>query len=189
MKRLFSLVCVAMLTIAASAQITWNAKAGFGAATCWGDDTNNLKTHTVAKIGVGLEYPLNQNWSLMPSLEFALKGFEIKDPGLNTKLDLYYLQIPVVAAYRINLSDSWNMTLKAGPYVGYAVSDKFELIYNGQKQTGDAGVKKFDAGLDAGVDFEYHRFVFGAEYEIGFLDMYDMSIKNMAFYVTVGWKF
>lgn len=31
------------------------------------------------------------------------------------QLDIFYLQIPVLAAYRLNLSDNWNMTLKAGP--------------------------------------------------------------------------
>ena len=190
MKRTLFLICAAMLAITASAQITWNAKIGFGFANCWGDDTEGLKNHSVAKLGVGIEYPLNQSWSLMPSLEFAMKGVEIDDSGLDSKLDIGYLQIPIVAAYRINLNDSWNLTLKAGPYFGYAVTDEFEVKYNGQKTTGNADVKKFDAGFDAGVDFEYHRFVFGAEYEMGFCDMFDdVSIKNMAFYLTVGWKF
>ena len=41
------------------------------------------------------------------------------------------------------------------------------------------------------VDFEYHRFVFGVEYELGFVSITkgDGALRNGAFYATVGWKF
>ncbi len=186
MKKLFSLICVAMFAVTASAQVTWNMKGGFGVATCYGSDTDGLKSHLVGKIGAGLEYPLSSNVSLMPSLEFAWKGTETKDDGDKLTVDLYYLQVPVVFAYRINLADAWNTTLKAGPYFAYAVSDKVKY----GSYSGSADVKKFDAGLDAGVDFEYHRFVFGVEAEMGFMELYSGgSIKNLAFYATLGWKF
>lgn len=186
MKKLFCLICVAMFAVTASAQVTWNMKGGFGVATCYGSDTDGLKSHLVGKIGAGLEYPLSSNVSLMPSLEFAWKGTEQKIDGDKLTLDLYYLQVPVVFAYRINLADAWNTTLKAGPYFAYAVSDK--LKYGSDSWSAD--VKKFDAGLDAGVDFEYHRFVFGVEAEMGFMELYSGgSIKNLAFYATLGWKF
>ena len=86
----------------------------------------------------------------------------------------------------MNLADAWNMTLKAGPYFAYAISDKIKY----GSYSASAEVKKFDAGLDAGVDFEYHRFVFGVEAEMGFMELYSGgSIKNLAFYATLGWKF
>lgn len=192
MKRLLSLVCVAMLAIAASAQITWNAKGGVGIATLWGSDAEGSKTHVVAKAGVGIEYPLSSNLSLMPSLEFAWKGCKLNyDGALTGTLDLYYLQIPVVAAYRFNVADAWNITLKAGPYVAYAITDHFKYESEwGISESGRAEAEKFDAGIDAGIDFEYHRFVFGVEAEMGFLKLAEGSnIKNLAFYGTIGWKF
>lgn len=181
MKRFFSLVCISMLAIAASAQITWNAKGGIGLATCYGD-ADGLKSHFVGKAGIGIEKPINANWSLMPSLEFAIKGVE-DDFSQKISYNFYYLQIPVMAAYRINLSEQWNTTLKVGPYFAYQIANDVE--------NGD-GIKKFDAGLDVGVDFEHGRFVCGAEIEWGLTSLYeayDQSIKNLAFYVTVGWKF
>ena len=196
MKRLFGLVCLLMLAIAASAQITWNAKGGIGAATCYGD-FEGLKSHFVGKIGIGIEKPLNANWSLMPSLEFAVKGTKdeadnYNDYGYGFKtidMDLYYLQIPIMAAYRINLSDQWNTTLKVGPYFAYQIA-------NGGVAEGrdgkDSFGKKFDTGLDVGVDFERGRFVFGGEIEWGVTPIVENEygkIKNLAFYATVGWKF
>lgn len=178
MKRFLSLVCVAMLAMAASAQITWNAKGGFGVATCYGGDTEGLENHLVSKIGAGIEYPLTSNISLMPSLEFAWKGTESD----GSSLDLYYLQVPVVAAYRMNLTNTWNLALKAGPYFAFKISDSID---------GDRfGGKSFDAGLDVGIDFEHHRFVFGVEAEAGVCKIVNgIDAKNLAFYATIGWKF
>ncbi|MBQ9231438.1 MAG: PorT family protein [Prevotella sp.] len=191
MKRILSLVCVMMLTIAASAQITWNAKGGLGVATLWGSDNEGSKTHIVAKAGVGIEYPLSSNLSLMPSLEFAWKGCKLRyGDELDGTLDLYYLQVPVVLAYRFNVADAWNITVKAGPYVAYAISDHFKYESAWGSESGSADAEKFDAGIDAGIDFEYHRFVFGVEAEMGFLKLTsDADIKNLAFYGTIGWKF
>lgn len=187
MKRFFCLVCLSMLTIAASAQITWNAKAGIGSATCYGD-ADGLKAHFVGKAGVGIEKPLSANWSLMPSLEFAIKGVEEEYESYYSgskkfSYNFYYLQIPIMAAYRINLSEQWNTTLKVGPYFAYQIANDVEE---------DNGIKKFDAGLDVGVDFEHGRFVCGGEIEWGLTPLVKangQSVKNLAFYATVGWKF
>lgn len=198
MKRLFSFVCVAMLAAAASAQITWNAKGGVGVATSYGDDIDGKKPHFVGKAGAGFEYPLGSNWSLMPSLEIAWKGLknEIVEENWKSKatVDLLYAQVPVVAAYRINVSDAWNITLKAGPYFALALYDnlKVEQTSNGTSSSDNQSLecKIFDTGLDLGIDFERHKFVFGVEAEIGFIDLVDyMKAKNFAFYATVGWKF
>ncbi|WP_251620841.1 porin family protein [Odoribacter lunatus] len=199
MKKLFILVCVALFATTVSAQITWNMKAGFGMANCYGGDAGHLSSHFVGKIGAGIEKPFTSNWSLMPSLELAMKGAKYDiDVRLNGAsvykgftVDYYYLQVPVVAAYRINIASKWNLTLKAGPYLAYAFAGK---IKEGDESfnvfSKDGYGKRFDAGLDFGVDFEYQRFVFGAEYELGFMSIEEQSdIKNGAFYVTVGYKF
>ena len=201
MKRLLTVVCVAMLTIAASAQITWNVKAGAGVATLWGSGSEGAKPHVVAKIGVGIEKPFSSNFSLMPSLEVALKGvksnFDTYYNGykynLDETIDLLYIQIPILAAYRFNLSDGWNMTLKAGPYAAYEVYDHAKVSSGSESvsSSNKLDVKKFDAGVDVGFDIEYHRFVFGVEAEMGFLSLLGNStdIKNLAFYATIGYKF
>ena len=189
MKKVLLLLVMAVAAFSASAQITWNAKGGLGVAHCWGD-SEGLKSHFVGKIGAGIEKPFTSNWSLMPSLELAWKGCKI---GNEVTLDVLYLQIPIMAAYRLNLNDSWNMTLKAGPYLAFGVYGKYKFqdgegSVNAFGSTG--GGKRFDLGLDLGVDFEYHRYVFGVEYELGFLPIAKgENVHNGAFYATVGYKF
>lgn len=220
MKRIFTLACVAMLTLCASAQVTFNAKLGGGMS--WApmsekgsDEGFDNKGLFVGKIGFGAEIPVSQNFSVMPSLELAMKGgkYEAKDDeeSISSKLNVTYLQIPVMAAYRLSLNDRLNMTLKAGPYFAYGLSGNMKTTvdmndYTGtekadifsDKEMGGKAADRFDVGGILGVDFEYHRFVVGAELECGFTDMYKASdssdnysvkIKNLAAYVTVGYKF
>ena len=220
MKRIFTLACVAMLTLCASAQVTFNAKLGGGMS--WAplsekgsDEGFDNKGLFVGKVGFGAEIPVSQNFSVMPSLELAMKGgkYEAKDDeeSISSKLNVTYLQIPVMAAYRLSLNDRLNMTLKAGPYFAYGLSGNMKTTVDindytvtekadifSDKEMGGKAADRFDVGGILGVDFEYHRFVVGAELECGFTDMYKASdasdnysvkIKNLAAYVTVGYKF
>lgn len=200
MKKLFVLAFAMAMTMAASAQVTWNAKLGIGMANCAvsNGEGEDMKLHLVGKAGVGLEYPLTANLSLMPSLEFAVKGYKVEygDGRYSEKCDLMYLQVPVVAAYRFNLSSGWNLAVKVGPYFAYGI--KGNAKFNDSRYDEDEkydpfeeGAKRFDAGLDVGIDFEHHRYVIGLEYERGFVSLSktDVKIYNQAFYLTVGYKF
>lgn len=209
MKKILSLVCVAMFTLYASAQVTYNVKLGGGMAWNSFSESPNGGTDNkaifVGKVGAGIELPISQNFSVMPSLELALKGGKLQFDDETQKINTIYIQLPVMAAYRFALSDRLNMTVKAGPYFAYGLSgkgkyndgedsDEFDIFSD--KDMGGNAANRFDIGGIAGVDFEYHRFVVGAEFEYGFTDFYKRNnqgysckMKNMAAYVTVGYKF
>lgn len=201
MKKFLFLFISFFAMISASAQITWNLKGGVGVATCFGD-AEGSKSHFVGKIGGGIEKAFTPNWSIMPSLEVAWKGtkFNYSGYGASEKetVDILYLQIPVLAAYRINLSDNWNMTVKAGPYfavgvwgnVSYDYNDDYGHSDSGNENIFDEDTNRFDVGLDLGIDFERRRFVFGVEYEVGAISIVKgVSLHNSAFYATIGYKF
>ena len=209
MKKLLTMAIALAVGLTASAQITWNVKLGGGMAMCRSDGDGDMKGKLVGKIGVGIEKPLSTNFSLMPSLEIALKGTKWEDEmyygGYNVDVEEtyspIYVQIPILAAYRFNISNDWNLTLKAGPYCAYGITGdvtakaSIDGLSDSESQDmfSDLDAKRFDAGVDVGVDFEYHRFVFGLEYERGFISFApsdaDVKIYNQAAYVTVGYKF
>lgn len=192
MKKIVILLLISLTTYSVSAQVTWNVKGGVGLASCLMEEVNNAKSKFVGKIGLGIEMPFASDWSLMPSLEMAWKGAAWENYTKET-LNESYLQIPVLVAYRLNLNPHWNVTLKVGPYFAWLLSAKDKIEYMGETSEYDLidfDANRLDIGLDAGVDFEYHRFVFGLEYEIGFMSMHpDIEIKNSAFYLTAGYKF
>ena len=201
MKRFGLLMMTLMVCVMASAQITWNVKAGGGLANLRGDDLGDASGKFGWKIGVGLEKPLSENWLIMPSLEFKQKGTKIEYEWGDEKVtaSMAYLQLPILGAYRTRLSDDINMTLKAGPYLALALSSKLKGVYKMDDVVEEANIdlfdegigKRFDAGLLLGVDFEYHRFVVGAEFEYGLLPCIKDNSKafNTSIYVTLGYKF
>lgn len=200
MKKVCLLFSLLFISILASAQITWNCKAGAGIANLRGDVDGSMKFGW--KIGVGIEKPLTANWLIMPSLEFKQKGAAYSEEYEGTKesetLNLSYLQLPIMGAYRTRLSDALNLTLKAGPYFAYALSGKMKYEYGNEKEEADffdeENGNRFDCGLAIGADFEYHRFVVGIEAEFGFVslvkdDMDDFKAYNTSAYITLGYKF
>ena len=203
-------------------RVKWNIKVGGSLAFCAGTNGDvSTKSKMGGKIGVGLEKPLSPNFSLMPSLELAMKGakwsfsFLALYESYEETLSPLYIQIPILGAYRMSLNNDWNMTIKAGPYFAYGLSGDYEYKcdyrdyeddYYGnyvttEKETqsgsydlfSDLDAKRFDAGVDIGIDFEYHRFVVGMEYERGFISFapeYSYTdVYNQALYLTVGYKF
>lgn len=206
MKKILSVLVIAMLAVTASAQVTWNSKAGVGISSCiLSDGGEDPKAHFVGKLGAGMEYPLSSNFSLMPSAEVAFKGakwsFEYAGYYVDQTVDIYYLQIPVLGAYRFNLTNRLNLVAKAGPYFAFGFAGKVDqYAYSGGSSASisagvfseEVGGKRFEVGLDFGLDLEFRRWVVGAEYEFGITPLVKengASARNSAIYVTVGYKF
>lgn len=203
MRKLLFTIVVALATICAKAQITWNVKAGAGLSFITGvnDEYGSNKGKMVWKAGFGAEIPVSGNFMVMPSLEYAQKGMKWEsdktaDEYLKNDVHINYLQLPILGAYRVNIGAA-NMTMKLGPYFAYGFSGKFkeDEIFNGSTyheeiDIFDEGGKHFDVGGIVGVDFEYHRVVLGVEYERGFTKlMEDTKAYNSSLYITLGYKF
>ncbi len=208
MKKLFLIALISLAASNINAQVTWNVKVGGGMSFITGsNDRGEEKGKLVMKGGFGAEFPLGSNFILMPSVEYAQKGWKWEytmsnDDKTEVTTTLHYVQVPVMMAYRVNMAKT-NMTLKFGPYVAYCVNgkskeknygtyeDTFEYDFFGEN--GDKA-KRTDVGIIGGLDFELHRFVIGVEYEKGFRNILryynsDKKVTNSSLYMTLGYKF
>lgn len=134
-----------------------------------------------------------------------------------------YIQLPIMMAARLNLGKNYSASLSAGPYIAYGVGGKtsgemeeydYSSEYNpnrsyrfridtfGNRIDDKMGNKRFDAGLMFGLNIEYHKFIFGAELQLGMIKVNDQldnllqssgiekfSPKNLASFFTVGYRF
>ncbi|MCZ4344397.1 porin family protein, partial [Sphingomonadaceae bacterium G21617-S1] len=75
------------------------------------------------KIGGGLEYGFTDLWSLQPSLFVSTKGAKYDEATVNA----VYLELPVMAAARINVADNTNIVIRAGPYFAYGIGGKTSI--------------------------------------------------------------
>lgn len=222
MKKIIITICFAMAALASPAQspVSFHAKAGIGTSNFWGKHSSS-ETMIAYKAGIGAEYALSRTWVVQSALEFvSIGGKDEIDYAGKANMNELYLQIPVMMAARLTLNKNYHISLSAGPYIAIGVGGKtsgemyeytssqhtngyrFKLDTFGSMLDGNMGNRRFDAGIAMGLTFEYHRFVIGAEAQVGFVtvnkqlsqmmnpDGYGEYLpKNFASFLTVGYRF
>lgn len=142
-------------------------------------------------MGASYDIGISENFSIIPGIEFATKGF--KSDIVDGSISMSYLQIPIFAAYKFNVSDNMKLVLKAGPYVSYGLFGSDIEWYDGETTNifdSDGGYNHFDAGVIAGVSLDFDKFMIGAEYSRGLTKLdSDVSQFNQAFGIVFGYKF
>lgn len=224
MKKMILTVCFAItaLTTLAQSPLSFHAKAGIGTSSFYGKHSGS-ETRMAYKAGVGAAYELNKTWVLQSALEFVSIGGERDlDYIGQAKMNELYLQIPIMMNARLHLGKDYHASLSVGPYVALGVGGKttgerydyssshpssdnyrFRMDTFGSLVDGNMGNNRFDAGISMGISFEYHRFMIGAEAQVGLItvnkqlnqvinpDGYgeDFLPKNLASFFTVGYRF
>ncbi len=211
MKKLFLTVAILlgcnMLSMAQNYQTTdskvsWNVKAGMNISNWTGDGSDGSKAKVGFKVGAGMEYALDNTWSLQPSLFLTSKGAKGGDGDTKATINQVYLELPVNLQARVPVADKTNILFAAGPYFAYGVGGKISggasidgVDYSVSTNTfGKNRFKRFDAGLGLGVSLEMSKVIVGLEGQLGLTKigdgiMSDGSPKNINFGVTVGYKF
>jgi len=192
MKRV-SLVILAFIALATTgtAQIKYGAKAGVNLAKLTGKsdgESDNLDTKTGLHIGGLVEIPVSEKFSVMPELNFDQWGGQMDESGITAKLNLSYLNIPVLAKF-----NAGGLGIYAGPQIGFLMSAKIKV------EDEDEDIKDSFKGTDFGAVFgaEYN-FAYGifvtARYNLGLSKISEESdddnyAKNSAITFGVGIKF
>jgi hypothetical protein len=185
---LFSFV---LMTVAASAQVSWIAKGGMNLSSITSSDANMKVGFNV---GIGMDYALENLFSLQPSLLFTTKGVTESEGDVKVSINAMYLELPILMAGRIPLNPSMNLVITAGPYLAYGVGGKTTASSGGVDISvdtfGEDGLKRFDAGLAAGVALEFNKLYVGLNGEFGLVNISDGGKnKNRNYYLGVGYKF
>ena len=183
MKKFLTAVALAFTTLTLSAQ-DFSIYAGIGISNLAGDNTDNCESCFSYKGGVAYDFPLNDQFSIIPAGEVVMKGFKIK--GFDDNYKLVYLQVPVHAAYKIDIADDVNLVLKAGPYVSFGIAGSEDIFEDG-------AFKRFDMGLSCGVGMDVSHYMVGIEFSRGLINISDRGGDaknyNMTFGLTFGYKF
>ncbi|MDE7412683.1 MAG: PorT family protein [Muribaculaceae bacterium] len=106
----------------------------------------------------------------------------------------YYLNIPVLASMRFNISDYLRWHVDFGPYMGFKLKSKMknlELISTAtdidNKVPFTANASGFDFGLKMGMGLEISRHIyFGIHYEAGMINAYGRQDLGAGFYQSYG---
>ena len=232
MKKLFILAAMMVAAVSANAQFepgTFSIQPKIGGNISWLSNTPRLpmedlydRTVELDKspivgglIGAEAEYQLTNMFSLAAGVNFSMQGSggkdfdqkigDVKLDIKDNKMNLYYINVPVVA----NVYLFKGFAVKAGVQVGFLVKANYEVTSivsddkTGQNVTTKVDksftseCKKVDVAIPMGVSYQVPTIpiVIDARYNLGLTKVNKESedghkdLKNNVVQLTVGYKF
>lgn len=201
MKKFFSLlfITIASISSAFAQNLSCEAVAGLNIS-----DVTKFDSKVGFHAGVRGTYNFTENYVgayVNAGALIALKGCQ-KDYGelLETKINAYYLEIPIHAGYKHALNENIAIFGEFGPYFGIGLFGKSKIKSEGESISVDTfsdemGIKRFDMGLGfrLGVEFK-NRIPVSIGYDFGLTNISDDSedegsFKNSNLSISIGYKF
>lgn len=200
MKKLFFIAAFGLMSVAATQaqEVRLGAKGGVNFANIGGDDINGVdfKSRTGFHIGALVEIPVSERFWVQPEVLYTAQGSKATILNASeTKLNLDYIQVPVMAKYYV----VEGLALEAGPQIAFLVKAE------GETSIGDTNVtSKLDKDNFSSIDFSMgvgasYRLdmglFFGARYNFGFTDINDSEVfdnkklNNNVFQLSAGYSF
>ncbi|WP_338768984.1 porin family protein [Bernardetia sp. ABR2-2B] len=185
------------------AQVQFGVKAGLNINNIGiisEDDESDTKMLFRYHVGATTNYDINEALSLQPSLLFSIKGFSLNESEKDEFSEftqkgyasLYYLEVPINLAYKIN-----NFQIYAGPYTAFGIGGRGksetttklnfgglvseetttdeatytpyyrEVTQDDDLEDDETPYNGFDYGLNAGVGYKLNNLLFNVGYSYG----------------------
>ena len=115
--------------------------------------------------GVDAEYEVRE--TPLPATVGAFVNYEVHH--YYDRFSPIYLEIPVLASFRIGLSDNADIQFGVGPYIAFNLLEEqlyFHNIY-GPRVNQKEDIEPFDFGLQANIGASIKHFYIGVGYQIG----------------------
>lgn len=198
MKKFLMTAVLGMFALAGFSQVKWDARVGMNFSNM--TKAEGTKALPGFNLGVGMDYGFSENWSLQSGLMISSKGYKIKDYSKDRPI---YLDIPILAAYKFNISDNTKFVINAGPYLAFGLGGKCKFDEGGDyklfkgEDGKDAEYSRFDLGIQYGIGLEIgDHYLVNLTGQNGFISPFDYpdgydgdKPKNMTFSIGVGYRF
>jgi hypothetical protein len=195
-----AVTCLLALPQPAAAGVQFGIKAGGNMAKPTGADADDIGDTLKTKVGfvggVFIAFNLSKSFSIQTEVLYTMKGatFEYTDVEETVEEKLYgdYIEIPLLLKFKF-LSGGIQPFIFAGPYVGFKLSEKLEVM--GEEIPMEEAILKnndygaiFGGGLQLGSKFHLDvRYSMGLQKVID--DVEDIDFKNGVWSATVGFAF
>lgn len=184
MKKVILVAILLLSTVAASAQLSFTARAGVNVS---GIENADSQMKIGWKAGAGVDYAFSKLFSVRPMLYYTTKGCSYGDNSLGFSADevfkLNYLELPLLASFHFGLGKDMSLVASVGPYLAYRVNKVPSTEFD---------YKKLDTGGCVGLDFVYKKIVIGVEGQYGTSTLaktMDGSLHNINYSLVLGYNF
>ena len=202
MKRMLLFFVILLCNFAVSvAQPNLVVRTGYNHST-WGfrgDDKNTWVSGF--NIGATTDLGRGEHACFRPGIYFTAKGYG-HDDGVVPRVSLNYLEMPLLAVFKIGLGDNVKLEFQSGVYFAYGIGGKTKIEdsvvispkdnsksikYIKEKSFGSNSEEDpFDMGVNVGMGVNYKRLFVGVSYDFGVI----ISCKNThnCFMANVGYR-
>jgi opacity protein-like surface antigen len=185
-KIVLTVVALLAFGFANAQKVKFGAKAGLNLSNVTGDDTSDNKMKIGFQVGAFANIGVSEKFAVQPELVYSAQGNKFDGEG-NVSLELNYINLPIMAQYKV--TDKFS--LEAGPQIGFLMSAKVK------GDGGSADVKEFlnstDFGIGVGAGYDITENInLGLRYTIGVSNLNKEgdaknSNSNLAF--ALGYRF
>ena len=182
--------------------LSFGLRAGVNFSKQYSSDLNmDLDYRVGYQVGFEADLNLCRSMSINTGVYLIQKGYkgEVKDFLLKVHDNPTYIEFPLLASYRIPLSDATTFQLNVGPYFAYGVGGTYVMEYGGNGDSAETesfdmydGLKRFDMGLSYGCAVTMSKLYIGACYEHGLIkagQRTSNNAKNASIVITLGYNF
>ncbi|RZK93209.1 MAG: PorT family protein [Pedobacter sp.] len=181
------LILASVLFLAGTAvkaqQVSLIPKAGINISKQAIQDIDGEKMKVGFQGGVGFNIATGKNFSVQPELNYISKGTKFEAGNINRKLNLNYLEIPVLAKYSFGPA-----YVNAGPSIGLLISKKDEV-----RQNYGTELKKLDFGVQMGAGLALPlgigKVIVDGRYALGLSELSkNVNVKNRGIIASLGYS-
>ena len=179
MKKLLLTALFGLFAVTGFSQISLDVHGGMTMNNFTGGDAKSYDMKVGYTFGVGVNYELTDMWSVQSGINITQKGasyeYADEDGYAKEKYNPIYLELPIMGALNINITDNIKFIANAGPYFAYGIGGKLKsesmdtyyeevTIYKessncfGKDKDGlKVFDKRFDMGIQYGIGFEINN--------------------------------
>jgi hypothetical protein len=183
-------ITLILVAFGSQAQIRFGIRAGLNASNISFPNLPEKSERFGFHVGAFADVPVSPNFmSIQPELSYSVKGAAFKYLNERQTLNMNYIDFLVPVAFKLDAFD-----LQVGPFASYLISTPNYKFYKDNTVIVDA-FKKIDAGLTAGLSYNFNKIMVGVRYNQGFIDVtkdnsrpFLGSGKNAVGQISLGYK-
>jgi hypothetical protein len=180
-----------LISFGIKAQVKFGVRAGLNTSTVSFPNLPNKSEKIGFHVGVFTDIPVVENFmSVQPELSYATKGTSFKVLSEKQSINMNYVDLILPVSFKMG-----DFNINVGPFASYLISTPDYTYYNNNSVLVDA-FKKFDAGLSAGLGYNFNKMMIGIRYNQGFIDVTEDNArallgsgKNAVGQLSLGYKF
>lgn len=173
------------------AQNTFGIRGGLNASNISFDKLSERGERLGFHVGVFADVPVVPDFfSLQPELSYSIKGTAYDVLNERQSLNMNYVDFHLPVAFKLSTVD-----LQVGPFASYLISKPDFTVFDENRVVVDA-FNAFDAGLTAGLSFNFNKVLLGIRYNQGFVNVSKDNAetllgkgKNAVGQVSLGYRF